>query len=158
MKACAAYGEKLSAFHDGELVGAEGDEIAAHLEACGACRERLLAFAELDARLREAPPAPAVHEEEWTRLWVSIDAAIAAPEEEWIDEKVLRAGDAAASLVRRLIPMAAAACLVLATWAYAVAANHAHAAETARASLADVGLGMDVTPPPAFAAPAGDVR
>jgi hypothetical protein len=52
---CRAARERLSAFVDGELPAAEAGAVAAHLEACAACADRLRTLQRALALLAEAP-------------------------------------------------------------------------------------------------------
>ena len=56
---CDGFADDYSAYLDGELEASRADEIAAHLETCALCNERIDALGYVDALLREAPaPAP----------------------------------------------------------------------------------------------------
>lgn len=132
---CNEVLERLSAFYDGELESGLADAVAAHLEGCEACGERVAEIARLDAAAR-APVPPAVAPAEWARCWEGIAAAVSGEEvggevllsspavDRAPSEIVLQAGEATARLVRRLIPLAAS--LLFALAAYGYFANVAH--------------------------------
>lgn len=64
---CKDVQELLSAYHDGELAGAEEPLIARHLEECPACTRRLAGFENLSAIAGQlTTPAPPEHV--WRRL------------------------------------------------------------------------------------------
>jgi anti-sigma factor RsiW len=113
MDPCGAFAERLSAFHDGELDPAAEAAVAEHLESCERCGARLAEIARLEDTA--AAPAPAVAPDEWARCWDGIAAAI---DEEPPSALVLQAGERAAWLVRRLIPIAASILVALAAYGW----------------------------------------
>ncbi len=135
MQACPEFAERFVAFFDGELEGEAADEVAAHLDSCPACRAAAEATALLDAPLAalgRPPPPPAVAPAEWARCWEAIEAAVVAGsrarDPEIADSRevaLVLAADRAARLVRRLIPLAAAALLFLTFWGWTIQRAHA---------------------------------
>ena len=148
---CAAIGGKLTAFFDGEIEGAEADEVALHLETCAACRERFAAYDRIDAPLREIA-APRVESGEWSRVWGVIEAAIAteaapaaAPASE--SKVIARIGTATSDtvlFVRFLTRMAAAAlvAVTLVGWRVVAADASVPAAAAVDAGVLDFGPGF----------------
>jgi anti-sigma factor RsiW len=126
MDECAEIGEStLSAFFDGELDGPAARAVAAHLETCGDCRAALGSLARLEEPLAaEEVEAPPVAREEWSARWDAIRSALAEKDDGDLDEVVLAAAERAARLVRRLIPVAAAALILLVTWGVVIERAH----------------------------------
>jgi anti-sigma factor RsiW len=161
---CAAIESDLTAFFDGELEGEAADRVAAHLEACPRCRARMDDLERVEAPLRAIEP-PQVAVGEWSRCWGVIEAAIASdetptaasstgageptanpgggpaprPELRLVVRDGAREANAAARLVRLLIPLAAAASIALATYAASTFRAHAEALDDA-SRVALVGL------------------
>ena len=119
MAACPD-GERLSAYLDGELRGAEAQAVEAHLADCQACADEVAALRAVD-ELVAGVEAPAVSDEEWGTAWDAIAArsglAAPRPRRRWTALRTL------------LVPVAAAALLAFAVgfWAltsYNVAEAH----------------------------------
>ncbi len=59
--ACETMGERVSAYHDGELRDAERVELERHLAECHACRRRRERFAAIDRSLNDTELEPPLH-------------------------------------------------------------------------------------------------
>jgi hypothetical protein len=160
MKGCSHFREALATFLEGELEGDAADAVAAHLEACPRCRAQAdgfsgAAFLDDPVLALERCEAPFVDEAEWSRRWESIAAAIGATAaahadaeaEEEIEPHIIFAAERAARLVRRLIPLAAAALVLLVTWAWSIHRGHIEAERSGasgigRAFMAEASLDL----------------
>jgi len=69
---CNDYLMKIGPYVDGELPGAEREEIDDHMEACGECRRVAREFSVLD-RLSAAAAPPAVSGREWERTLAAVE-------------------------------------------------------------------------------------
>jgi anti-sigma factor RsiW len=134
MADCSTFRERLKPFLEGSLPPSDADGVAAHVEDCEACGEKLadLALGVGAARLPADPffrlarpevAPPPVTAAEWDRRWGAIAAALDL--DGVADEKIIRAGERASRLVRRLIPLAASVLVALCAYGYMVSAVHA---------------------------------
>jgi anti-sigma factor RsiW len=109
---CWRYGKLLSPFVDGELEADEAASVADHIEGCDGCRSEVEAYQGLEKAALAVTAAPPVSDLEWRKSWAVVSAAIAAgaADAEAFEDT---AGEAARRFVQRLIPLAAAALLML---------------------------------------------
>lgn len=102
MKSCEEFAPLLSAMIDGELTEEIRAEVAAHLESCEACRERLAEVAAMSAALTEAYPEAEVPEGFTEGVMERVRA-----------EKFAQKRGGKRRVWRRAMPIAACAALVL---------------------------------------------
>lgn len=77
---CDVADEDLVAYADGDLRGARGEWVEAHLAVCAHCKQQYAAFAAVDAILRHAPPpADAPDRGAWMRAYIQREATHRLP-------------------------------------------------------------------------------
>ncbi len=123
MEGCWKHRNALGAYIDGELPAGEAARVGRHVESCTTCRGEADLFRRLDKPLREYE-VPGISDGEWRASWEAVSAALESPAPIPLPA-LLREdpGDAAVRFVRRLIPIAAAALLLLSTFAWSVATD-----------------------------------